>query len=75
MVPNILIFLHPLKSGPILQLFLSGRPKECIQGKISTMEDFCGIPDLKTELEKRFENLSSMSKRLLKFSIFLHISH
>ena len=36
--------------GPILLLIPYGGPGECIEGKISTVEGFCGIPDLKTRI-------------------------
>ena len=40
-------FLYLCKIGPILLLILLEGPTECFQDKISTVEDFCGIPDLK----------------------------
>ena len=40
--------LHLCKIGPILPLILLGGPRECIQDITSTVENFCGIPDLKT---------------------------
>ena len=35
---------------PIMLLILLGGPRECIQDIISTVEDFCGIADLKTPI-------------------------
>ena len=43
-------FLYLCKIGPLLLLILLGGPREGIQDIISTVEDFCGIPDLKTRV-------------------------
>ena len=47
-LPKFLKFLYLFKIGPILLLILLVGPRECIQDIISTVEDFCGIPNLKT---------------------------
>ena len=47
-LPDISKILHLCKIGPLFLLFLLGGPRECIQDIISTVEDFCGIPGLKT---------------------------
>ena len=58
-------FLHLYKIGPILLLvFLSG-PRECIEGKISLVEEFGGIPDLKTCISLFW--MSFMPKRVPYF--------
>ena len=49
-IPSFSKFLLLCKIGPILLLILVEGPKECIQDIISTVEDFCGIPDLKTRI-------------------------
>ena len=64
-------FLHLCKIGPILLLILLGGPRECIQDIISTVEDFCGTPDLKTRISLFW--MSFMSKTLPIFSKFLHL--
>ena len=64
-------FLHHCKIGPILLLILLGGPRECIQDITSTVEDFCGIPDLKTR--NALFRMSFMSKTLPNFSKFVHL--
>ena len=64
-------FIHLWKIGPILLLILLKGPRECIQDIISTVEDFCGIPDLKTRISLFWK--SFMSKILPNFSKFLHL--
>ena len=49
-LPNFSKFLHLCKIGPILLLIPLGAPRECIQDIMSTVEDFCGIADLKTRI-------------------------
>ena len=49
-LPNFSKFLHLCKIGPMMLLVLLGGPTECIQDIISTVEDFCGIADLKTRI-------------------------
>ena len=49
-IPNFSKFLLLCKIGPILLLILLGGPRECIQDIISTVENFCGIADLKTRI-------------------------
>ena len=64
-------FLHLCKIGPILLQILLVGPRKCIQDIISTVEDFCGIPDLKTRISLFW--MSFMAKTLPNFSKFLHI--
>ena len=61
-------FLYLCKIGPILLLILLVGPRECIQDIISTVEDFCGIPDLKTRFS--LFSMSFMSNTLPNFSKF-----
>ena len=67
-LPNYSKFLYLNKIGPILLLILLGEPRECIQDIISTVEDFCGIADLKTRIS--LFSMSSRSKTLPTFSKF-----
>ena len=69
-IPSFSKFLHLCKFGPILLLILLGGPRECIQDIKSTVEDFCGIADLKTRI--LLFRMSFMSKTLPDFSKFLH---
>ena len=48
-----------------------GGPRECIQDITSTVEDFCGIPDLKTR--NALFSMRFLSKTLPNFSKFLHL--
>ena len=43
-------FSYMSKSSSMLLLIHLGVPRECIGGKISTVEDFRGIPGLKTRI-------------------------
>ena len=63
--------LISLQIGPILLLILLEGPTDCIQDIISTVEDFCGIPDLKTRVS--LFCMSFMSKTLPNFSKFLYL--
>ena len=64
-------FLYLCKIVPILLLILLEGPTDCIQDIISTVEDFCGIPDLKTRVS--LFCMSFMSKTLPNFSKFLYL--
>ena len=70
-LPNFLKFLTLCKNGHILQILLLEGPRECIQDIISTVEDSCGIVDLKTRIS--LFRMSFMSKTLPKFSKTLHL--
>ena len=64
-------FLYLCKIGLFLLLILLGRPRECIQDIIYTLEGFCGIPDLKTRVS--LFRMSFLSKSLPKFLKFLYL--
>ena len=49
-LPNFSEILHLCKIGPMMLLVLLGGPTECIQDTMATVEDFCGIVDLKTRI-------------------------
>ena len=73
-LPNFSKFLCLCKIGPILLLVLLGGPRECrecVQDILSTVEDFCGIPDLKTRVS--LFQMNFMSKTSLNFSKFLYL--
>ena len=70
-IPNYSKFLYICEIGPILLLIPLGGPRECIQDILSTVEDFCGIPDLETRVS--LFRMSFMSKTLLNFSKFLYL--
>ena len=70
-ITNYSKFLYICEIGPVLLLIPLGGPRECIQDIISTVEDFCGIPDLKTRVS--LFRMSFMSKTLRNFSKFLYL--
>ena len=70
-LPNFLKVLTLCKNGHILLILLLEGPTESIQDIISTVEDFCGIADLKTRIS--LFRMSFMSKTLPKLSKILHL--
>ena len=64
-IPNYSKFLYICEIGPILLLIPLAGPRECIQDIKSTVEGFCGIPDLKTRVS--LFRMSFMSKTLPNF--------
>ena len=70
-ITNYSKFLYICEIGPVLLLILLGGPRECIRDIISTVEDFCGIPDLKTRVS--LFRMSFMSKTLPNFSKFSYL--
>ena len=70
-LPNFSNFLYLCRIGRILLLILLGGPRKCIQDIKLTVEDFCGIPDLKTRVS--LFRMSFMSKTLPNFLKFLYL--
>ena len=70
-LPNFSKFLYLCKIGSILLLILLGGPRDCIQDIKLTVEDFCGILDLKTRVS--LFRMSFMSKTLPNFSKFFYL--
>ena len=70
-LPIFFEILTPLQNRSYNATVSLGGPRVCIQDIISTVEDFCGIADLKTRISLFW--MSFMSKTLPNFSKILHL--